>query len=278
MRRLAYGSLSFLFLLAACGDDDGNGGNVADAAVIDASGDEADASTTPDAAVADAMPTPDAQPSNLDCAGDPLPDTAPMTLTVSGVVQNVLGNGVAGATVEARRTADDALIDTSGPTAMNGAYTLTEDDTGQVPLEAYLVATHDQNRTTYIYPPVPLASDQADVPVIMLDSFFYDLLLDAADPPQNPDNGVVTLVVVDCDGNPVEGAVVTSSTSSQVVYGDDTMFPNDSYSATSPSGIAYIYNVPPTETEVGASVSGVDLRAHTVGSVPGAVVTTAIIP
>lgn len=279
-RRLTvFAFVSLPIVFGGCGgDDDGNGSGSSDAAAIDAAS-LPDSAPTPDAVTVDAGPQIDAMPAELACLGDPLPDTAPTTLTVSGLTTEVTLSGeepLSGVDIEARQVSNDAVIDTTTSDA-DGEFTLTEDDSGESPVDAYVIATIDGYKDTYLWPPAPLTENTVDAPVLMIESTLVWPVLTAGQN-QLAENGVVSLIVIDCDDLPVEGATVTASTSTQVVYADEDGLPDPNRTSTSTQGIAFIFNVPPGDVEVDAVKSGMSLREHTIESVADSLVTTLVMP
>lgn len=264
-------ALSWLLILAAaCGDnDEGGGGAAADAAAgIDASG-----------GVPDAAGEPDAMPADLSCLGAPLPTEAMNPVTVAGSVFTVDAGGqspVEGAVVQIRRSSNDRVLDTNGPTGTpaDGSFSLTANTRG-VPLEAYLRARAEGFITTRLYPPIPFSADVASVPL----PIFNPVIINFLAPDQEPDNGLLLVIVVDCSGNPIQGATVSSTPEAgQVLYASDTGLPDDQATSTASSGLAFLINVPAGAVTVSASASGETLLEHDVTSVAGEITTTVVVP
>lgn len=262
-----------LLALAACGDDDeggdGDGARADSAPRADATEQE------PDASVGEA----DATPPDLACAGQPLPTEAADMVTLSGGVFSIDIAGqepVEGAIVQLRRAANDRVLDDNAPggTAADGTYSLTGRTRGN-PLEAYLHATADGLVTTRLYPPIPVTTDVPMVPLPM----FSPIVVNFISPDQEPENGIVVLIVLDCSGQPIPGATVSSTPEAGgVIYADDTGVPDQAATSTGAQGLAYLVNVPAGDVEVNATSGGQDLLAHTVAAVPDEVTTTIILP
>ncbi len=266
---------SLLALAAACGDDDGGGGG--------GDGDLADAAANVDAAgqpdgggggEADAMPP------NLDCAGNALPAEAPPTVTLSGGVFSIdippSQDPVEGAIVELHRASNDRLLDDNAPggTPVDGTYSLTGRTRG-TPLEAYLRAEAEGLVTTRLYPPIPVFTDVPMVPLPM----FTPIVVSFLSPDQEPENGIVVVIVLDCAGQPIAGATVTSTPESgDVIYADDTGVPDQDATSTGAQGLAFLINVPAGPVTVDATSGGEALLGHEVMSVPDEVTTTVILP
>jgi hypothetical protein len=263
---------SLLILAVACGgddDDEGEGGGAADAAAsIDASG-----------GVADAAGQPDAMPADLSCLGNPLPTEAVNPVTVSGSVFTVDAGGqspVEGAVVQIRRSNNDRVLDSNGPTGTpaDGTFSLTANTRG-APLDAYLRATADGFVTTRLYPPFPFSADTAGVPL----PIFNPVILEFLAPDQDPANGLLFVIVVDCSGNPIQGATVSSTPEAgQILYASNTGVPDESATSTGSTGLVYLINVPAGPVTVSASAMGEALLDNDVMSVAGEVTTTVVLP
>jgi hypothetical protein len=257
---------------AACGGDDDGGAS--DAGPADASG-QVDA-----ARQADADLSADATPADLACLGDPLPTSAPATVSVSGEVftlQQLQQQPVSGALVSARRL-NNVELDTD-TTGADGLFTVSA-STNNKPLNAYLYATKAGFLPTREYPPTPIAGDLTDAPVPLLTQALLDALaVFAGQVDQDPANGVMFVVAADCSGNPIEGATISSEPAAgTVVYGDDDGFPDVNATSTGAQGLVFLFNVPPGAVVVDADVNGSSLREHTVRSVGGEITATAVLP
>lgn len=152
----------------------------------DAAGWQGDATTVPDArstspdarrpgdaatAVTDArLPTPDAGRGTNDggaangpfaCKGDPLPTTAPATITVGGAVIDRSNGGstpVSGAAVVVHASSGTTLGSATADAAGNFAIALA---TGGKPVDAYLHVAAGGLVGTYFFPAAPFAEDSS---------------------------------------------------------------------------------------------------------------------
>jgi hypothetical protein len=251
-----------MLAVSACGDDGGADvdGSVS---VTDAA---PDAPTAADARpIIDAMPPADARPAALGCLGDPIPNPVADTVTVSGQTVSITAQGqqaLAGVEVQAYDDADEAITDAIDTSDAQGAWSITA-DVGNEPLDAYVRGTLAGYLDTYLFPPTPLFEDLTGASIIMLDSGAL-ALLGFLGLSQDNDKGVLLVAVLDCDGNPVEGASVTTTPpAGQTAYLDNGQ-PSTSATATDSSGAAMLFNVPAGDVEVNATVMGMSLRAHTV--------------
>ncbi len=263
---------SLLALAPACGDDGGGDGDTSDHPDAASS---IDASPVIDATVGE----PDAMPADLSCLGNPAPTEAPATVTVSGSVFSIAIAGqdpVEGAIVQLRRAANDRNLDSNAPdgTPADGSYSLTGRTRGTA-LDAYLRSTADGLVTTRVYPPLPIFLDVPMVPVPMFDPIVVNFL----SPDQEAENGIVLILVLDCAGQPVQGATVMSTPEpGGIVYTDESGVPDQSATSTSASGLAVLVNVPAGTVTVNATAMGETLLGHDVASVPGEVTSTAVLP
>ena len=261
---------SLVPLSVACGDDDGGGG-----------ADPADAAARADAAdpQIDGGGTPDAMPPDLSCLGNPLPTEAANPVTLSGGVFAVdIGSQepVEGALVELRRAATDRVLDDNAPggTPADGTYSLTG-RTRDNPLEAYIRSEAEGLVTTRLYPPIPITTDLAMVPLPM----FAPIVVQFLSPDQEPENGIIVVIVLDCSGTPIPGATVSSEPEAgDVLYADNTGVPDQGATSTADQGLAFLINAPGGPLVVNATSGGEDLLAHEVQSVPDEVTTTIVLP
>ncbi len=281
-----------LSLATACG----GGGAAGDAAVApgDASS-GADAAASADAApVIDATPSIDARPAALDCLGASLPATAPDPLTITGTVYNPGIPGITndtlivGADVVSFLRGDETSPIASTTSQTGGSFVLSSGNAAKTPVNAYVRATYSGYWNTYLYPPTPVFENQTGVLVVMTTKTQVGLLQNLTGVTMDPELGWVSVLVLDCNGDPVEGAVVESSPAAgTIAYQDGSGVPTTSASATSSSGVAMLFNVPVGDVELDATVSGMTLRANTVQvhptnagltGQPHAITTTAIVP
>lgn len=250
--------------LAACGDDPAaTDAAPADAVTIDA---------RPDAFV------PDAMPGRFDCLGEPLPTTADDPIDVGGVATEISAGGeepVEGVVITLFSAADAELG--TATTDATGAYSV-EVATGGTPITGYLRAIQKGYLDTYLYPPRPLAASTTAAAATMITSGTFDLLgsLALGDAPADG-MGHVVVVVVDCNDDPVQGAVVTSSPAGTVRYNAGG-FPSDTATATGADGIAYVFNLTPGTVSVDASFDGTSLREHDVTARADVLTTTIVGP
>lgn len=221
----------------------------------------------------DAAPRPDAIPPDLACAGAALPTTAadPIVITGHAYVASPLGQSdLAGAVIEPFPTGS------ATQSARDGRFTLTIANPSMTPLDGYLRARAESYLDTYVYPPAPLAEDPPEAPLMFVTADTLDQLAFTSGVALDPDLGFLGVLVQDCAGVPVAGAVVTAP--GPVVYVAPNNFPDTAATVTGANGLAYVFDVPVGEIEVGAAVGDTALRAHTVTARGNAVTTTAVAP
>jgi hypothetical protein len=213
----------------------------------------------------------------FDCLGDPLPTTAANPITVSGQVQaGAFSPGPLDAalvTAFATGTAESLAVDTSDA---GGAYSLTV-ATGGVPLNGYVRVQKGGYITTYGYPAVPLVAS-AIQNVLVPTSGEIDVLEFATDVTQGAGNGFIGVVVVDCAGDPIQGATVATTPAGTVRYNNSASTPSPSATSTAADGVAYVFNVAAGNVLVSATGGGHVLRAHTVNARADAVTLTEVKP
>jgi hypothetical protein len=262
---------SMIWLAPGCGgdegSDDGSAGNAGTNVVGGATGDGGEPASssggtsgtgtdTGGASGAGARP-----PEPLDCLGEPLPETVPDNVVLSGLVTTWSNVIIDGAEVEALAVSDDGLLsdDTS---ALNGSYELTV-PTGGAPLDAYLRVSAEGSVDSYVYPPMPfVADDEPDLSLITAD--LRAGVADEAGVSLEADKGLLYVLVLDCNGDPVEGATVTTNPPGEQLSYTEGFVPSPDRTSTDGSGAAYIFNLPPGDVEVHATVDGYALREHTI--------------
>lgn len=257
MVRLTFVTSLASLVLAACGGDDGPAGGAPDA----------------DPAAIDAAPTP------YGCIGRAHPTTAPAMITVAGVTNEINTDGQVPLDGVALTVADsDDTTLTTGTSDGSGNYSVTV-STGGAPVDGYIQGTTSNYKETYVYPPAPLANDQASVPVLLVSNTVWSFLPLIANATQDNTEGFLGVLVSDCLGNPVEGATVTSPAAETVRYVEGTGVGDETVTVTDSSGIALLFNVTPGDTVmVDASTPDHDFEAHPVKVRANVVTTTVVAP
>lgn len=276
---LAYFAIAAcLSLTAACGGDDDS---AADAAAA------ADANATPDAPIVyDATPVPDAAPSydatppELSCLGQPIPNTAPDPISIAGTAFefSIMGQTpLSGVNISAHLVSDDSMI--AGPTTTGapGTFALSA-PSNDVPIDGYFLATHGDKFDTLLYPPTPVYENSDNVVVAMFDTDLLNLLALSGFNQDMNTYGIATVLVLDCEGNPVQGATVTSNPPAGTIAYAANMLPDSTATATDSSGLAFLFNVPTGTVTIDAEVGGQSLREHDVESKLQTLTTTIVVP
>jgi len=108
-----------------------------------------------------------------------------------------------------------------------------------------------------VYSPVPFTnSGQFDF--VLLTNALITELSQKANEPQSPDTAFVMVSVSDPSGQPLQGATVQTQMGLRVVYAGDNLEPLIGATATGTSGIAFLFNVLPTETLLSVDVGGAE--------------------
>ena len=266
--------------VAACG----GGGDDPDAA----GGTVDSPSGTADARI-DAYTGPDAPPGAFTCNGQPIPNTAPATVDIAGTTveiglggQTAVPNTILAVFVAGSTTPLDSTT-SSGATA---AFQFTGLPTGGVPVDGYLRGTFPGARkTSYVYPPTPIYQDIDNALTVTVSETTADLLPALIEPDQLDTNGVVGIMVVDCLGNPIEGAVVSTAPAGNaaVMYRDAAGTPSTVQGHTGPDGIGIVFNVPAGDATVDVTYMSYNMREHVIqvrpfGGTANAITTTIVQP
>jgi len=264
--RTRLGLVLLLSSLAACGGGD-------DAAIFPDAERGPDAEPAIDAEIPDAEPEPDAMvTADLSCADDPQPIDAPDPIVINGLAQSASLSGAAdlvGATLEAYRIGNPTAV-ASDISDADGLFTLTVANAGLVPVDGYVKGTAATYLDSYLYPPFPLSASTPETPTLFVTNDTLNLLAFVSGATQRADHGVLGILVLDCAGNPAQGAVVTISPTqaadppTKIVYMGDNMVPDTNLTSTGMLGLAFVFNAPEGDVVVDASVGGVSLDEHTI--------------
>jgi hypothetical protein len=209
----------------------------------------------------------DAPPVNLDfsCFGVAPPTTAPANVTLAGTtetanIQAMALVPVAGVTIDAFKAGNATSLSTVTSDA-NGAFTTGDLPTAGVPVDGYIRAAKDTYRTTYLYPPAPLAASAAGVPVPILDEQTFGLLLQFVLMATQDDstNGFLLVQITDCAATPagIPGATLV------VKQGGSDVGTVADFSQFSPGTFA-VTNVPDGDTTISATYNSMTFPSHVV--------------
>jgi hypothetical protein len=281
---LWFGVMFSTSVLAACGgsgpsDSDAPPG-IADAPPV------ADAPPGPP----DADPNaPDAVPGAFTCNGQPNPTVADATVDVIGTTVEISFSGytaVPGATVELFAQGNPTPVATTTSAGAMADFSFLGLPTGGVALDGYLKGTFPGGRkTVYVYPPQPIFETIDNTLVTSVSQGIIDLLNVLIDEDQTAENGAVGVLVTDCLGNPLAGAVIsTTPAGTSVLYRDADGNPDPAATSTGPDGIGIVINVPPgNAVTVDAAYQSYNMREHviavrTIGAPDNSISTTIVKP
>jgi len=224
-----------------------------------ADGPIADSTTADSSADATAVDGGDAAPDPFGCLGQPLPTTAPATVTVSGIVVAPDQTPVDAVALDAfvGASATPAATTTSNAT---GAFTF-DLSTGGTPVDGFIQGSKAGFIDTFYYAPVPLAASTTRATILISTPSTFSTIAALAQVVPDPTMGTVVIGVVNCQAAPVEGATVTVQPAGTTRYLRNNV-PNVLATATDATGLALVFNVPAGAATVGASFGGLTLRSH----------------
>jgi len=190
------------------------------------------------------------------------PDTTPTTFTISGTATSRGATGSApeaGVTIAAYANSDENTALAMATTDASGTFSLTITSSGSA-LNGFLKATKSGFTTSYLYPPRPVTSDLAMVPMNMLTTNNFMFLHTIAQVSRTPNTGVIGMLVLsgaELTSAPVAGATISSSPASMPYrYNGSNGLPNSSATSTTADGLAYAFNAPVGAITVSAAKSG----------------------
>ena len=211
----------------------------------------------------------------FECLGQPLPTTAPASITVSGTTKSnvLMPMALAGVEVIVSRTGTDTLgVDTS---SAPGRFSISV-ATGGTPVDGQLQLKKSGYLPTYAYPSRPMAANDS-TNVLMLTSSELTGLSVAAGITLQAGKGLIGVIVEDCSGNTLAGATISSNPPGTVRYNAGGL-PSQTANATAADGVAYIANVTAGNVTIMATASGHTLRQHVVNARADAITLTSIQP
>ena len=163
-----------------------------------------------------------------------------------------------------------------------GLYRLTF-DAGCQKVDGEVRATHPSPDAgyylSYSVPSAPWTRDRSELELILFDVSTSMLAAAFAGVTVVDGTAVLALSVVDCAGNPVEGAVVsTAGAVGTVRYVGASGLPSNSATVTSASGNVIIFNLPGVDVDVSATVDGGTIGQRVVVVHPNAASGTTLTP
>jgi hypothetical protein len=208
-------------------------------------------------------------------------DTVAATMiTISGVSSSIGISGrtpLGGVAIAVFKASDDSLIAMT-TSDMQGVFSISAPSNGAA-IDGYLKATIATYKDTYLYPPGPLSSDFANVPVLMLTQSTQNLanqLGGAAAP--SATKAWIGAIIDDAAMAPVMGAVLTSSPAGEIKYNGNAGIPQAQATSTAADGIAYSMNVAAGDVTLGATKAGSTFHSHTIKARADKVTLTLVTP
>lgn len=235
----------------------------------------------------------DAPPPTFDftCEGNTAPTTVAATVTVSGVVTQIDIQG----TTPSITTLDGATLDgckagaanctganqygTEVTSAGGGAFSIGPITTGGASLDAFVTMTKTGDRDARVYPASPVVADLANVPVLTFTNMAFtelDMFLQLG---QQAQNGTLAIYVTDCANTPIsDSSKITLSVKQGGNAVPNTKTVDVGMLSSMAAGIFIVSNVPPGDTEIGATYLTHTLRAHTIGVIAATTSETVVRP
>jgi hypothetical protein len=218
-------------------------------------------------------------------ADAPSIDAAPMSLTISGVTEEISSSGrtpIGNVTVTAYRASDDSMIATTTSSnasgSAKGTFMMTAPTNGQ-PIDGYLVATDGNTYlTSYLYPPKPISADFPNATVFLLTQSTFNTVQSLTNVTQTAGNGFVAVEVVNAQDMTVGGAAVTTGSGTVKYNGGALGLPSKTATVTANDGIAYIFNVTAGNDDVGATKTGSTFLTHTIKARADVITLTEVTP
>ena len=235
----------------------------------------------------------DAPPPMFDftCENNTAPTTAAANITVSGVVTQIDIQG----TTPSISTLDGATLDgcktgaanCTGPnqygtevtSANGGTFAIGPFATGGVPVDAFVTMTKTGDRAARVYPASPVAADLPNMPVLTFTDTAFAALNQFLQLGQQAGNGTLAIYVTDCANTPIsDSANITLSVKQGGNPVANTKTVDAGALSSMAAGIFIVSNVPPGDTEIGATYKTHTLRAHTIGVVAATTSETIVRP
>jgi hypothetical protein len=207
------------------------------------------------------------------------PPNVPPQLVISGTTTERGLSGttaVAGVTVAVYKNGNESSSLVSAMSDAQGNFTMMV-PTGGMPIDGYLLATKSGYVDLYMYPTGAFIANSESNDINMITPGNKDFLNSLAGGNQMAGKGLIGLAVVDGQGNPVEGATVSSTPAAGAYrYTDSGGLPSSSAMKTSADGVAFMFNVPNGQITVSASKSGMTFKSHVVTARADKMTTTGI--
>ncbi|HEY0253963.1 MAG TPA: hypothetical protein VGC41_20675 [Kofleriaceae bacterium] len=204
----------------------------------------------------------------------------PQMINISGKTQSagVQINPLGGVTVGVYKNGDDSTPLATATSDQSGAFTI-DVPTGGAAVDGYIKANITGFFDSYFYPPAKLSADyDASINIVTRDTVnaLSTLCAKVVDPDTQ---GFVGVGVYGADGNPIAGAVVSSTPAPTAGYcydGTTAGFPDKNQTMTNADGLAYLVNIN-GDLEITASKSGVTFATTKVNARIAVLTTTQVI-
>jgi len=162
-----------------------------------------------------------------------------------------------------------------------GSYRLTF-DAGCLPVDGEVRATSlDVDAgfaPAYAVPDLPWRYDRGNLELVLFDVSTQTLAALFANVQLSDGGAALALTLEDCEGNPVEGAEITTNDAGVIRYVGTSGLPSNMLSATSSEGQAVVFNLYGTSVTVTATRNGTVIGQRTVPIHEGAASGTTISP
>jgi hypothetical protein len=210
--------------------------------------------------------------------GEPVPQM--ITLSGTATARGIGGaTPVNGATVAAYRNSDENTPIGMATTGADGTFSITITTTGGAPLEGFLKATANGHVVSYLYPPGPVGSDLAMIPMNMLETGTYGTLYTLAGVGEMQGRSIVAMIVVGgtmLSSPPVQGATIAVNPAATYRYTNpQTGFPSATTS-THTDGIGFALNAMPGAITASAMKAGSTFKPTSLKAHAGALVQTLV--
>jgi len=207
------------------------------------------------------------------CLNAPNPTTADNPSVMSGrVVNGLTQDGVASASVGGRLSGSSTSIFVARTDA-TGSFRQSQ-NTSNSPLDMSLAVTANGFLDTYYYPPNKLTQNVNYGDIALITPMVRDTIASMAQLTFDPAKGHILMSVTDCLGNPLQGAMVSTSPAGTTIYFVNVVQPSPQATATDMGGVAMVANLPPGNVMLSGMYNGMQLKARNMQVVAGAFIVT----
>jgi len=201
-------------------------------------------------------------PGPFDCAGKPLPTTAPDPIVLTGTVTDAGTNAkVVGATVNVLDASGNVISTTTTDAAGNWSFSLV---TGGVPLSGHLSVSKTNYMTTYGYRARQLDRDFVNVPFFIATQATMMAIANSTSVTYDPTKATFTILSLDCNFTPIAEATIATNPAGTLRYFKGASL-DQTATTTDISGRAIMFNVNSgTVTATAQTKNGIALRPATI--------------